>query len=106
MDIDIYLRSLLAFVVVLALIAAAALAARRLGLGGGGGSPGRRRRTSIVEVTPLDAKRRLVLIRRDDVEHLLLLGAVGDHVIERGISTADRPAGADTGEPAIGAGVA
>jgi hypothetical protein len=33
----------------------------------------------------MDGKRRLVLIRRDGVEHLVLLGAAGDLVIERGI---------------------
>jgi flagellar protein FliO/FliZ len=34
----------------------------------------------------VDAKRRLVLVRRDDREHLLLLGATQDVVVESGIA--------------------
>jgi flagellar protein FliO/FliZ len=43
------------------------------------------RRLSVVEITPIDARRRLVLVRRDDREHLLLLGIGQDLVIEAGI---------------------
>ena len=43
------------------------------------------RRLSVVEVLMLDTRRRLVLVRRDDVEHLILLGATTETVIERGI---------------------
>jgi flagellar protein FliO/FliZ len=43
-------------------------------------------RVKVVEVRYLDAKRRLVLIRRDGVEHLLLLGGSSDLVIESGIA--------------------
>lgn len=45
-------------------------------------SGGRRRRLQIIEVLPIDARRRAVLIRRDDREHLVLLGANSDTVIE------------------------
>jgi flagellar protein FliO/FliZ len=44
------------------------------------------KRLSIVEVSPVDAKRRLVLVRRDGVEHLVLLGATNETVIETGIA--------------------
>lgn len=43
-------------------------------------------RLKVKEVLPLDAKRRLVLIQRDDVEHLLLLGSDVESVVERGIT--------------------
>ena len=33
---------------------------------------------------PVDAKRRLVLIRRDNKEHLIILGADGELLIESG----------------------
>ena len=43
----------------------------------------------MVEVLSVDAKRRLVLLRRDAKEHLVLLGVAGDVVIETGIPTDD-----------------
>lgn len=97
---NLYLETVLALVAVVALIFAVAWVARRLGLGG----PlvavgGKRRRLAIVEVLPLDAKRRLVLLRRDGTEHLVLLGATSDTLIERGIhdgsafAVADAPQG-------------
>lgn len=78
----------LAFVLVLGLIALAAWALRRFGPGGLGVSLGRSlraRRLTIVETLPLDPRHRLVLVRRDDREHLILLGA-GESVVETGIA--------------------
>ena len=89
MDMDTYLRFVAALVFVLVLIGAAAWLVRRFGLAGarplvrGNRS---RRRLALVEVLPVDAKRRLVLVRRDGVEHLLLLGTTADLVVETGIS--------------------
>lgn len=86
MDLDTYFRFVLALVFVLGLIGALAWAARRFGLAGRlAATTGKSRRVKIVEVTPLDARHRLVLLRRDDVEHLVLLGAGADLLIERGI---------------------
>ena len=45
------------------------------------------RRLEIVEHASLDGRRKLVLIRRDDVEHLLMTGGPVDVVVETGIST-------------------
>jgi flagellar protein FliO/FliZ len=42
-------------------------------------------RVQMVDITPLDARHRLVLVRRDDVEHLLLLGGATPVVVETGI---------------------
>ncbi len=42
-------------------------------------------RIYVVEQTTLDSKRRLILIRRDTVEHLLMTGGPVDVVIETGI---------------------
>ena len=87
MDYDVILRFLVALVFVLGLIGLLAWAARRFGLAGRVAvRPGRRRRTMVVEATAVDAKRRLVLVRRDDVEHLILLGPASDLVVERGIA--------------------
>ena len=46
----------------------------------------------MLEVLAIDGKRRLVLVRRDDTEHLLLIGGEADLVIERGIPADLRPA--------------
>ena len=42
-------------------------------------------RLGIVEFCELDQSRRLVLLRRDDVEHLVLIGGAQDLVVESGI---------------------
>jgi len=44
------------------------------------------KRLDIVEQAVVDAKRRLLLIRRDDVEHLVMTGGPADIVIESGIA--------------------
>lgn len=87
-DYNTYLQGLAALVAVLGLIAGAAWIARRMGFGGARG-PGRRdRRLAISEVLAVDNRRRLVLVKRDAVEHLLLIGGSGDVVVERGIHPA------------------
>lgn len=84
MSLDAYGRFLLALILVVALILAVAWLARRFGLGGRFIAAGGARRLAILEVLPLDGKRRLVLLKRDGVEHLVLLGQQSDLVIERG----------------------
>lgn len=87
MDASNYLRLVLALALVLGLIGGFALLLRRFGPAAG--LPMRRkgdRRLSIVEVLALDARRRLVLVKRDGVEHLLLLGQGDDQVVETGIT--------------------
>jgi flagellar protein FliO/FliZ len=59
------------------------------------------RRLEVVDHASVDSRRKLVLIRRDDVEHLLLTGGPVDVVIETGInSAASRPAVIAPNEPA------
>ncbi|HZD25458.1 MAG TPA: flagellar biosynthetic protein FliO [Alphaproteobacteria bacterium] len=86
MDWTSYLRFLAALIFVLALIGGLAWLARRTGFGGAAvprrGSGGRLR---VEEVLALDPRRRLLLVRRDDREHLILLGAASDLVIETDI---------------------
>jgi hypothetical protein len=45
----------------------------------------RSRRVALVERTGLEGGRRLMLVRRDDVEHLILVGGPIDLVVETGI---------------------
>lgn len=83
MDFETYIRFFAALAFVLALIAASAWIVRRTGLGGlTPRRPGQARRLAVVESIALDSRRRLVLVRRDDVEHLILLGAAGDLLVE------------------------
>ncbi|MEX2451007.1 MAG: flagellar biosynthetic protein FliO [Rhodospirillales bacterium] len=86
MDLGSYFYAFLALLFVLALIALMATLARRYGIGfPSGGKMGRGRRLAVVEVLALGPKHRLVLIRRDGAEHLLLLGAASETVVERDI---------------------
>lgn len=50
-------------------------------------------RLALVDALPIDGRRRLVLVRRDNIEHLLLIGGPSDLVVEPAINRAI-PAGA------------
>jgi flagellar protein FliO/FliZ len=90
---DMYWRFLGALVLVVALIFALAWVAKRLGFGGRLATARGKRRLGVQEVLSLDNKRRLVLLKRDGVEHLILLGLNDDVVVETGIiPPADLPA--------------
>ena len=60
------------------LLAFAALRALRAAAPGAAIPGGRRRRLAVQEVLPLDPKRRLVLVRCDGRELLLLTGGAGE----------------------------
>jgi flagellar protein FliO/FliZ len=85
LSLDLYTRFILALVAILALLALFAWLVRRYGVGRGMMAGGKRR-LAIVEVAAIDGKRRLVLLRRDRTEHLVLLGPESATVIERGIA--------------------
>src|SRR5690606_15055278 len=53
------------------------------------GGRNRAPRLAVVDAAAVDAQRRLVLVRRDNVEHLILIGGPTDVVIEPGIQTGD-----------------
>jgi flagellar protein FliO/FliZ len=72
-------RALFALVATLALIVGAAYAARRLGMLQPGG-PGIKR-MRITETLLIDTRRRMVIVRVDEREHVLLLGPGGDLVV-------------------------
>ena len=87
-----YLRFLFALVFVLGLIGIIAAAARRFGWGFPTTAikPSKKRRLSVVEVTPVDGRRRMVLVRRDNVEHLLIISPTSETLIETKIVTSPR----------------
>jgi flagellar protein FliO/FliZ len=86
MDFDLYIRFALALILVLGLIALLAWLLRRFGMGVK--MTKGRRRLDIVEVQMLGPRHRLMLIRRDDVEHLVVVGPNSEAVIESGIKHA------------------
>jgi flagellar protein FliO/FliZ len=87
------LRFLFAFVVVLGLIGLTAWLVRRFGSErlGAGSTRGRQPRLAVIDAASVDGRRRLVLIRRDNVEHLLMIGGPTDLVIEPSIVRAAAP---------------
>jgi hypothetical protein len=89
-------RFFIAFLVVLALIGLTAWLVRRFGASRlGNASRGRQPRLAVIDAATVDGRRRLVLIRRDNVEHLLMIGGPSDLVVEpnivRAVSARDVP---------------
>lgn len=63
------------------------------------GGKNRQPRLQVLDAAAVDARRRLVLVRRDGVEHLIMIGGPTDIVIESGISDSARagaPASVET----------
>jgi hypothetical protein len=60
-------------------------------------APKPQKRIDIVEQAFVDAKRKLILVRRDDVEHLVMTGGPVDIVIESGIGAPVKPGATRTG---------
>ena len=81
------LTFIFAFVAVLALIAAVAWAVRRFAGNRLGANTNRSRmpRLAVIDAAAVDGRRRLVLVRRDNVEHLLMIGGPTDIVVEPNI---------------------
>lgn len=52
---------------------------------GGGLVRGRQPRLAVMDALPIDSRRRLLLVRRDNVEHLILIGGPSDVVVEPSI---------------------
>src|SRR5947208_13783862 len=94
-----------AFVAVLALIGLAAWLVRRFAGNrlGANTSRGRMPRLAVIDAAAVDGRRRLVLVRRDNIEHLLMIGGPSDIVVETNIVRAmpardqipQRPPGAE-----------
>jgi flagellar protein FliO/FliZ len=81
------LTFLFAFIAVLALIGVAAWLVRRFATNrlGANTNRGRMPRLAVIDAAAVDGRRRLVLVRRDNVEHLLMIGGPSDIVVEPNI---------------------
>ena len=55
------------------------------------GGKNRQPRLQVLDAAAVDTRRRLVLVRRDDVEHLIMIGGPTDIVIESRIAPAGPP---------------
>ena len=86
MDYQDYLKFLFAFIFVLSLMGGLSYTLKRFGLGQGNVMMGHSKRLKIIETKPIDAKHKAVLLQRDDTQHLVLLGANGNTVIETNIT--------------------
>lgn len=79
---DDYIRVVFGLLAVLGMIGIGAVIARKAGLLSAPARLLRQRRLNVVETMSLDAKRRLMIVRCDDREHFLVLGAQSETVIE------------------------
>ena len=77
---------LLLLAIVLVLFIFRALFGNRIRLSG---ARGRQLRLGVVDIYDLDRERQLVIVRRDNVEHLLMIGGPNDIVIEPAIVRAE-----------------
>jgi flagellar protein FliO/FliZ len=104
------LTAVLALAIVLVLILLGLWALKVLFKASNNLGRGRNRRLSVVDSVPIDPKRQLLIVRRDNIEHLILTGGPQDVVVESGIPVerqtppARRPIPAKvTSSPDIGA---
>ena len=82
MDILIYIA---AFIFVIALIVLGAWLWRNMLSEGTGFGSSKDKRIGFIEAASIDGRRKLVLVRRDNVEHLIMTGGPVDVVVETGI---------------------
>lgn len=93
-----YLNTFAALIFVLALMGGMYVILRKFNLGHAGAvRTAKSRRLHITEILPVDSRRKAVLLRRDDKEHLVILSTNGETVIETGIDS-PQPHASDHGD--------
>ncbi|MGY6662565.1 MAG: flagellar biosynthetic protein FliO [Glycocaulis sp.] len=104
MDVMDFGRYFAALLLVLGLLGALALLARRAGLAHflpNIQRPNAPRRMEVASTLMLDPRRRVVLVRVDDEEHVILLGLAGETVLDRRPAPPRfEPVAPDTGDEA------
>ena len=86
MDFTDYIKFVAALILVLAMMGGLALILKKLGLDRAGGITSGKRRLKIIEIMNIDTKHKAALIQCDDKQHLMLLNANGDTIIESNIT--------------------
>ncbi|WDI32002.1 flagellar biosynthetic protein FliO [Hyphococcus flavus] len=82
-------RLIFGFAAVLGMIGICALAAKKAGLASMSGLSGAKRRLSMKEMLPIDARRRLAIVKCDDTEYLIVLGPNGETIIDKNLNGPD-----------------
>lgn len=95
-DLPQFLKLIIALAVVLSLMGGLAFILKKLGLAAQiPNTRSDKRRLKIMESLPLDARRRLVIIKCDDKEHLIILGANNETVVKSDIHPVDYSSNSD-----------
>ncbi len=81
-----YMQFVFALAFVLALMGLCAHLARKAGWGNLPGARGRGQRLAVLEIRPIDARHKMVLVSCDDRQHLVLLGPQAPTVIAANIT--------------------
>lgn len=85
MEVIILIKAISAFVFVIGLMYLFSYIMKRTGVANSLAAVKSEARLKIVEFLPIDHSRKLVIIKRDNKEHLLLLGSNNETVIETDI---------------------
>lgn len=93
---DDIIRVIFGLIAVLGLIGLCALIARKAGLLTAANGLSRKRRLAISESLSLDARRRMVIVKCDDAEHLIILGNSGETIVQNNLPTLTRMLDTDT----------
>lgn len=80
-----YIQFASALILVLAMMGILGLILKKINGGDVGGKFGAPKRLSVVEQRMIDGKNKMVLVRRDDVEHLVILSNTDTIVVENNI---------------------
>ena len=83
------LRLLAALAFVIALMGGLAFILKKTGFAHVPQVSPKKRRLKIVEALPLDSRHRAVLIQRDNTQHLIILGANSEIIVETNITPED-----------------
>lgn len=81
------LKLIAALAFVVGLMGGLAMLIKRLGLAQGLPSSSAQKRLKVIESIPLDPRRRAVLLRCDDKDHLVILGPNGETVVKTDIKS-------------------
>lgn len=95
------LTAVLALAIVLALILLGLWVLKALFNASSNLGRGRSRRLNVVDSVAVDARRRLLIVRRDNVEHLILTGGPNDVVVESNIPAEKQAAAIRRPAPAM-----
>ena len=86
MDSHEIIKFISAFALVISLMGILWIVLKKMGINGGFSlQQGKKRRLQLVEILPLTSTHKAVLLRRDDKDHLVILGSNGETVVETSI---------------------